>query len=822
MTTQACAEPGCTGTIEDGYCNVCGTPAAPSGGGATVRSAAATPAGVAAEAAAPVPTSVEGGPCAQPGCTGTIEDGYCNVCGTPAGPSGGTTSGATTQNGTSGLGTSGLGTAGLGTAALSPMGEAATGRTSSARLATSALGSARTKGSGTRATRRVGTGSTRLRGHRLGAGLTTVPPAPVTDPLQAVMPTPELAEGKRYCPTCGEPVGRSRDGVPGRTAGFCAHCGSRYDFTPTLNPGDLVGGQYEVVGCLAHGGLGWIYLARDRNVNGRWVVLKGLLNAGDKDAYEAAVAERQFLAEVEHPLIVEIYNFALHEGAGYTVMEYVGGRSLKQLLQARRESNNGVNDPFPVDQAVAYMLEVLPAFSYLHDHDLLYCDFKPDNIIAQGDGVKLIDLGGVRRADDLTSAIFGTAGYQAPEVPEVGPSVASDIYTLGRTLASLVLDFRGNTTTYVASLPPVAETPVFQKYDSLYRWLAKACAPEPADRFATVDEARGQLLGVLREVVATDAGPDHSATTSAASVLFEPPLADEADHPLAWEQLPSLRIDPADPMASWLAGVNVADPAARVAALARAPEHTVEVRLATARAAIEAGDDARLQLEVAAILEEDPWEWRAAWMEGLHLLASGDATSARASFNAVYGQVPGELAPKLALATACELSGEPGIAEQLYVICARSDANYIGPAAFGLARVRSARGDHDGALTALDLVGPTRRSYGDARLQRARMLVGSGRGLEALADAVSGLDGAPVPDRPRTEVTVDALSAALDVVVEKGARPGLRLAGAEATEPALRDGLEAALRDLARLTDDRGERIALVDRANSVRRWTLR
>jgi len=73
----------------------------------------------------------------------------------------------------------------------------------------------------------------------------------------------------------------------------------------------VVGGQYEVVGCLAHGGLGWIYLARDRNVSGRWVVLKGLLNSGDPDAYAAAISERQFLAEVEHPLIVEIYNFVM-------------------------------------------------------------------------------------------------------------------------------------------------------------------------------------------------------------------------------------------------------------------------------------------------------------------------------------------------------------------------------------------------------------------------------------------------------------------------------------------------------------------------------
>ena len=65
----------------------------------------------------------------------------------------------------------------------------------------------------------------------------------------------------------------------------------------------------------------------------RYVVLKGLLNSGDADALAAAIAERQFLAEVQHPLIVEIYNFVTNEGAGYIVMEYVGGQSLKQILK---------------------------------------------------------------------------------------------------------------------------------------------------------------------------------------------------------------------------------------------------------------------------------------------------------------------------------------------------------------------------------------------------------------------------------------------------------------------------------------------------------
>ena len=187
----------------------------------------------------------------------------------------------------------------------------------------------------------------------------------------------------------------------------------------------------------------------------RWVVLKGLLNAGDPDALAAAIAERQFLAQVEHPLIVEIYNFVTHEGAGYIVMEYVGGTSLKQILKDRMQAANGGRyDPLPVDQAIAYVLEVLPAFQYLHDLGLVYCDFKPDNVIQVGDAVKLIDLGGVRRLDDHDSAIYGTVGYQAPEVPQVGPTVASDIYTIGRTLVVLTTEFRGYQSTYVAACRP--------------------------------------------------------------------------------------------------------------------------------------------------------------------------------------------------------------------------------------------------------------------------------------------------------------------------------------------------------------------------------
>jgi len=739
------------------------------------------------------PAAVPNGtPCTQLGCSGTIQDGYCDVCGTPAGAAA--------------------------VAASADPGTPSTPSklTSSNRLASAPIGSAR---GGTRATRSLGTGSTRLRGARLGAGLTSVPPVPSIDPEAAIMKDPVVPEDRRFCPSCGNPVGRSRDGRPGRVEGFCPKCRNPFSFTPKLKPGDMVGGQYQVAGCLAHGGLGWIYLGRDIVLGSRWVVLKGLLNSGDADAYAAAIAEREFLAKVEHPLIVEIFNFAQHEGAGYIVMEYVGGTSLKDLLK-QRMAKAGTYDPIPVDQAIAYILEILPAFTYLHDTGLLYCDFKPDNIIQVGDAVKLIDLGGVRRIDDLESPIYGTVGYQAPEVPTVGPSVASDIYTIGRTLAVLAMEFRGYQSTYATSLPPVADVPLFQRYDSLYRLLAKACAPDPADRFQTADELRVQLLGVLREIVALDRPESGVAQHSTASVLFEVPVV--SDDTLDWRHLPLLRPDAADPHAAWLAGLSITQPQARWDALAKQRPPTPEVRLAMIRSALEAGRHDLSDGVVREMLKADPWEWRAVWMSGLSALDLADAAAARASFNAVYGQVPGELAPKLALALACEHSGEPDVAESLYLACARTDANYTAPAAFGLARIRLGRGDVDGAITALDLVPSTSRAFVEARRQRAGLLAGAGRGLPALAEALDSVASVTIEPLDRARLEVNVLGEALDQVIAHGPEQKLRIGGVPAQEGPLRDAVEAAYRRLATMEKNGDERVRLVDAANAVRRWTLR
>lgn len=821
MSPTRCTQPGCPGTIVDGYCDVCGMPpsitVAPPGGPASAASpgsagprtgylphspaptapgspASGTPA-VAERRVDPATLNKrEGGRpgaatgrCPMPGCGGEIRDGYCDICGSPP------------------------------DAAPPPTGDDAAQATpglagGSLELGVTALGTARTGSTGT--TRRTGR-SQRMRTAQIGAGLTRVPPAPAVDPEKAIMVDPVVPENKRSCPSCGTAVGRSRDGRPGRTQGFCPNCRNPFSFDPKLEPGDVVAQQYEVAGCLAHGGLGWIYLARDKNVSDRWVVLKGLLNSGDADAIASAVAEQRFLAQVEHPLIVEIYNFVTHEGAGYIVMEYVGGRSLKQLLQERMNANGGEYDPLPVDQALAYVLEILPAFQYLHDSGLIYCDFKPDNLIQVGDSVKLIDMGGVRRIDDEESAIYGTIGYQAPEVARLGPSVESDIFTIGRTLMVLCSEFRGYQGTYQYTLPAVEDTPLFQENDSLYRLLLRCCAPEPADRFSSVDELRSQLLGVLRETVAKRTRG--TALTSAASELFEPPvvLGDSLD----WHQLPALRPDNTDPQHGWLSNIDIEDPAERLAALDAAPERTPEVQLFRARAALEIGDLNLLGSIVTAMLSHDPWEWQALWMSGLGSMKSERWAEAQAAFNAVYGQVPGELAPKLALAIACERGDQPEVAEALYLTCVSTDANYVTPSAFGLARIRAARNDLAAAVESLDMVPVTNRWYAESRRLRAQHLVTMGKGLPELATAMDSVRGVRMDDHVRLRFTVEILERALREVHRHGPQRRVLIGDLPATEDQLRLGLERAYRGLAQHEPDR--RDDLVDLANRMRKWSL-
>ena len=727
--------------------------------------------------------------CARPGCGGTIAEGYCDSCGlAPPAP----VSGAPSSDPGDGQ-------------------EATQGRSPSA-------GGDLTPAPPTR--RWGGSGRTRTTSRpHIGAGLVEVPPIPSRDPVEAIMADARVAEARRFCGRCGGPVGRAQGETPGRAEGFCRHCGAPFSFTPKLQAGDVVAEQYEVVGCIAHGGLGWIYLAKDRNVADRWVVLKGLLNAGDEEAMAAALAERLFLAEVEHPNIVKIINFVERDGSGYIVMEYVGGLSLKALLAARREDNDGVPSPLPVSHAIAYVLEILPALGYLHRSGLLFCDLKLDNVIQTQHSLKLIDLGAVYRIGDIESPVYGTSGYQAPEIERDGPSIASDLYTVGRSLAALCLDFfDGFQTTRRHALPPRAETPLFARYDSLYELLSKATAPNPDDRFQSAEEMAGQLYGVLREVLADETG----APVQARSALFTADFRPRGDGPDR-RLLPALRVDTDDPAAGYLATLAAAHPDELVAILRRAPERTVEVQLRLAQALIDAGQWAETASLLAEIEQADPWEWRAHWYRGVAALARHEPTAATASFELVYRAMPGELAPKLALGVSAELAGDPTVAAGWYDIVSRTDDSYA-TAAFGLARCRLASGDRTGALAAYERVPESSSAHDQAQAARVRCLLDGLPGLEELRAAGASIDSLSISAEQRTMLACELLHAALELVERDPAAEdaAVTLGGHALVESQLRLGLERAYRSLAAVAPTASERTRLVDEANRVRprTWT--
>jgi serine/threonine-protein kinase PknG len=762
--------------------------------------------------------------CTQPGCAGTIEDGYCDVCGVAAAPA----------------------VQATGSGSRPASGGTASGSARSGSLSTG-TGTGRTRSGGSRSSRQ----SRSSRGS-LGAGLIEIPPVPARDPKTAVLTNPQVPENKRFCGVCERPVGRGRDGRPGLAEGFCPNCGSKFSFSPKLVRGELVAGQYEVLGCLAHGGLGWLYLAMDRNLSNRWVVLKGLLNTTDPAAVEAAVAERRFLAQVEHPAIVGVYNFVQHadqltgEQAGYIVMEYVGGQSLRQLLAERRRTGESI--PLPV--ALAYMIEVLPALGYLHGRGLVFCDFKPDNVIQTEEQLKLIDMGGVRRIDDEDSAIYGTVGYQAPEIAELGPTPSSDLYTVGRALAVLTFEFAGYQSTYADSLPDPVTVPVLAVHESFLRLLRRATNHDPDQRFDSAADMAEQLTGVLREVLAV---ADHRPRP-AFSTLFGPELhtvgapmiragagpagPGDVRMPLLPPSIPDIigglpvpRVDRDDPAAGYLATLGSLEPAQLVGVLSGAVAggpgtppgvaESVETSLALVRARIVTGDLAGAGEVLASLLATDPGDWRISWYVGLADLVAGRFSQARDAFDAVYDALPGELAPKLALGFTAEASGDQLLATRYFRLVWTIDQSYVS-AGFGLARTLLHAGDRGGAIAALAGVPDSSSHYVASQLAavRIRVLPPAGRPCVSAGDLMEagvGVTRLKLDQAALEQVTAEVLRAALDRLAAAEPLDSGQLLGCDNSERSLRLGLERSYRAQAQLTSDRRHRTELVDLANAVR-----
>ncbi|MGH9207090.1 MAG: serine/threonine-protein kinase, partial [Acidimicrobiales bacterium] len=364
--------------------------------------------------------------------------------------------------------------------------------------------------------------------------------------------------------------------------------GRIFSVAPKLSAGDLLADQYEVVGALEQRGLGWVYLARDTHLDGNYVALKGLINTNDAQAVALAVSERRVLTTLDHPNIVRIINFVTHpephsgELTDYIVMEYVGGLSLAEVKDLAAKHRDPLGGPLLVEHVIAYGIEILAAFEYLHSHGLLYCDMKPSNVIRSENRIKIIDLGAARRICDHQSTIVGTQDYQVSgeEIRTRGLTVRSDIHTVGKTLEELF-----SVTADVLKSPAEPDNDRMSFGIESFRRVLQRATHERADsRFRSAAAMSQQLRGVLREVLALRDGqprPEPSAVFTVTATLLDtrlgmvPPLESwtanrAAEHgavlldgrpsaTAAAVGLPAPRVDGNDQAASFLATVSAID-----------------------------------------------------------------------------------------------------------------------------------------------------------------------------------------------------------------------------------------------------------------------
>jgi serine/threonine-protein kinase PknG len=276
-------------------------------------------------------------------------------------------------------------------------------------------------------------------------------------------------------------------------------------------------------------------------------------------------------------------------------------------------------------------------------------------------------------------------------------------------------------------------------------------------------------------------------------------------------------------------GVADGEPAAVVATLTSAlvsgsVPATPETLFRLARAHLDAGSAEH----AAAALDRlgDERDWRLWWHRSLVALARGQAAEAVDWLDAVYTELPGEVAAKLALALAHEQAGDLARSARLYDAASRTDPSYVS-GGFGLARVRAALGDREGAVDALGRVPAASSAHVAARLAAVRALASTARPhaepptaaqLERASTILTGLRLAP---RHHAQLAGELFEAGLAALSGGMATSGRRILGRPLTEGALRAGLESSYRDIARTATTPRERNDMVDRANRVRPRTL-
>jgi serine/threonine-protein kinase len=281
--------------------------------------------------------------------------------------------------------------------------------------------------------------------------------------------------------------------------------------------GALFAGRYVLARKLGSGGMADVWLAEDQEL-GRRVAIKMLHEryASDEQFVERFRREATNAAGLSHPNIVSIYDRGEAEGSYFIVMEYVEGRTLKELVITRGSC--------PVPIAISYVRQVLAALRYAHRAGIIHRDIKPHNVIVDHEGrAKVADFGIARAgASQITEAgsIIGTAQYLSPEQARGAPvDESSDLYSTGVVLYELLtgaVPFNGETPVEIAMkhISQAPQAPSALRHEvprDLDLVVLRALAKESVDRYRSAQDmdrdleavARGEAVGRETEEAAT-------------------------------------------------------------------------------------------------------------------------------------------------------------------------------------------------------------------------------------------------------------------------------------------------------------------------------
>lgn len=262
----------------------------------------------------------------------------------------------------------------------------------------------------------------------------------------------------------------------------------------------MIADRYEVLSSLGEGGMADVFLAMDTILNRKVAIkiLRGELS-NDPIALVRFQREANAASKLNHPNVVDVYDVGEYQSKHYIVMEYVSGKTLKQLISQRGALHK--------EEAVNIMIQLTSAVEHAHENNIIHRDVKPQNVMVKDDGtVKMMDFGIALAHDAVqltqSDAVLGSAHYLAPETTRGEPATNQiDIYALGIVFYELLtgsVPFKGDNPVQIAMRHLREEVPSVKEFNptlpqSIENIILKATAKNRQFRYKNAKEMLNDL-----------------------------------------------------------------------------------------------------------------------------------------------------------------------------------------------------------------------------------------------------------------------------------------------------------------------------------------